>query len=81
VGCNLVISGVTVCVTVPSGFTRPQTAEYGLAVEFERCKLLKSGSFPLVRCTHNAGVEGSSPSLSTINFPFTSATYVRGGGV
>jgi hypothetical protein len=56
-------SGVTVCVTVSSSFMRIQTDKNGLAAALKRCKLLILGSFPLVHGTHNAGVEGSSPSL------------------
>jgi hypothetical protein len=51
-------------VTTLLGFARIQTDENGLAADFERCKLLMLGGFPL-ELSHNAGVEGSSPSLST----------------
>ena len=60
------IGGVTVSVTVSSGLTGIYTAQNGLTERSRHCKLLISRGSPLVRCSHNAGVDGSIPSLSTI---------------
>lgn len=58
-------------VTVSPGITGDQTDENEITDEVVRYKPLKSRHFPLVRCTHNAGVEGSTPSLSTNTFKYS----------